>query len=124
MAVKQAEDSSDIIVRLVELSGQPQAQVQLTFAVPILAAQEVNGQEQPLGDAKFQDSTLIADFTPYQLRTYAVTLGQPAVKLAAQTSQPVALPYNASVASHDEQVATEGFDPDRRCLAAEMLPAG
>lgn len=123
MAVKQAEDSAEVIVRLVELSGTPQPQVRMEFAAPILAAREVNGQEQTIGEAQYDGKALLLGFTPYQLRTFAVTLAPAPVQVAETTSQPVLLPYNASVASRDGQVATDGFDGDRRCLAAEMLPS-
>jgi alpha-mannosidase len=123
MAVKRAEDSDEVIVRLVSLTDKPLPDVTLVFAAPILAAREVNGQEQTIGEAKFEHHALPLEFTPYQLRTFAVKLGEPAVMLGSSTSQPVTLPYNASIASRDDQVATDGFDGDRRCLAAEMLPA-
>ncbi len=40
-----------MIVRLVELDGKPQPNVRISFAAPITAAREVNGQEQPVGAA-------------------------------------------------------------------------
>ena len=51
LAVKKAEDGDEIIVRLVELDGKPQKDVRITFASPITAAREVNGQEEPVGPA-------------------------------------------------------------------------
>lgn len=48
-AVKKAEDSDEIIVRLKELAGKPAANLALRFPVAITAAREVNGQEQPIG---------------------------------------------------------------------------
>ena len=46
LAIKKAEESDDIIVRLVELDGRHQQNVRLAFAAPIGSAREVNGQEQ------------------------------------------------------------------------------
>src|SRR6185369_4203473 len=48
LAVKKAELSDEIIVRLVELDGKPQPGVKVRFAAPIIQAREVNGQEQPV----------------------------------------------------------------------------
>ncbi|MBC8103795.1 MAG: alpha-mannosidase, partial [Cytophagales bacterium] len=47
-ALKLAEESSEVIVRLFELDGKPAKNVRLTFAAPITALREVNGQEKPL----------------------------------------------------------------------------
>ncbi|HEV2205715.1 MAG TPA: glycoside hydrolase family 38 C-terminal domain-containing protein, partial [Candidatus Acidoferrales bacterium] len=51
LALKKAEYNDDLIVRLVELSGEPQHDVRIAFAVPVVSAREVNAQEQPLGAA-------------------------------------------------------------------------
>ena len=68
LALKKAEHSDEVIVRLVELDGKPQQGVLLSFAGPIAAAREVNGQEQPVGEATVVEGALLADFTPYQPR--------------------------------------------------------
>jgi alpha-mannosidase len=47
LALKKAEDSDEIIVRVVELNGQPATNVSLSFAGRVVAAREVNGQEMP-----------------------------------------------------------------------------
>ena len=57
MALKKAERSDEWIVRLVELDGKPQSDVKVSFAAPIASAREVNGQEQPLGDATVSDGS-------------------------------------------------------------------
>src|SRR5207244_9300004 len=51
LALKKAEESEEVIVRLVELNGQSQTNVRLSFAAPIISAREVNGQELPIGKA-------------------------------------------------------------------------
>jgi alpha-mannosidase len=51
LALKKAELSDEMIVRMVELDGRPQPDVDVTFNAPITAAREVNGQEQPVGAA-------------------------------------------------------------------------
>jgi alpha-mannosidase len=122
LAVKKAEDSDEIVLRLVELDGQPQQDVRVEFAAPLAAAREVNGQEQALGAAPFSGKTLALSFAPYEIHTLALKLGAPETKLSRIVSQPVELPYDTSVASRNGEVATQGFDPDGRCLAAEMLP--
>ena len=47
LALKKAEDSDEIILRMVELDGKPAQDVRVSFAGPVAAAREVNAQEQP-----------------------------------------------------------------------------
>jgi len=122
LALKKAEESDEVIVRMVELDGKPAPNVRLAFAAPVAAAREVNGQEMPVGPATVEKGELIADFGPYQLRTFAVKLGAAPAKVAAPKSQPAALPYDRAVASADGAKSAPGFDVEGRALPAEMLP--
>ena len=122
LAVKKAEESDEVIVRLVELEGQPQQNVRLAFAAPIISAREVNGQEQPLGSATVTEGELVTNFGPYQPRTFALKLSPPRSKLTTPQSQFVALPYDLSVASTHATKSSGGFDSAGRSLPAEMLP--
>ncbi len=122
LALKKAEESDEIIIRLVELDGKANAGVEIGFAAPVAAAREVNGQEQPVGPAVIANGKLRADFTAYQPRTFAVKLGAPAAKLAAVKSEPVALNYTRSVSSLHGQEAMIGFDDVGNALPGEMLP--
>src|ERR1051325_5493258 len=74
LALKRAEESDEVIVRLVELDGKPAENVSIRLAAPILSAREVNGQEQPLGSASVTGGGLVTSFGPYQLRTFALRL--------------------------------------------------
>lgn len=53
MALKKAEASDEVILRMVEVDGKPANNVKVTFAGPITAAREVNGQEMPVGWRRF-----------------------------------------------------------------------
>ncbi len=122
MALKKAEHGDEVIVRLVELDGKPASDVRLSFAAPLAAAREVDGQEMPRGKASIRDGALVASFTPHQIRTFALRLGEPAVKAAPFSWQLVLLPYDRSVATPDGGRPSPGFDTDGRALPAEMLP--
>src|SRR6185436_6455065 len=52
LALKKAENSDELIVRMVELDGRGVPDVRLEFPAPVIAAREVNAQELPLVDAK------------------------------------------------------------------------
>ena len=123
MAVKKAELSDEVIVRLVELDGKPQPDVKISFAAPIISAREVNGQEQPVGSANVSEGALVASFGAYQPRTFALRLAAPTASGAGVQSAPVPLPYNLATATNDGDRAKAGFDGKGNTLPAEMLPA-
>ncbi len=123
LALKKAEQSDEIIVRLVELDGQPQRDVRISFGAPVAAAREVNGQEQPVGTASVNEGALVTSFSAYQPRTFAVRLATAPSKAEGVHSVPVALHYDLATASNDGTRASGGFDREGNSLPAEMLPS-
>lgn len=123
MAVKKAEQGGEVVIRLVEETGKPQKDVRVTFPVAVASAREINGAEEEVGSANVAKGALVIDFAPYQPRTFAVKLGPAPAKLPAQQSQPVKLPYDASVATSDHRPSAGGFDAEGKSLPAEMLPS-
>jgi alpha-mannosidase len=122
LALKKAEQSDEVIVRLVELDGRPQANVRVSFAAPITAAREVNGQEQPVGNATVDNGALVTSFSAYQPRTFAIKLAASTTRVAGVRSAPVALHYDLATATNDGAPSTVGFDGKGNGLPAEMLP--
>ena len=130
MALKKAELSDELIVRLVEMDGRPAPAFHLTFPASITTAREVNGQEQPVGPATITGGDLVTSLTPYQLRTFALKLATPRAKLRAPQSQSLVLDYDLSVASRWGRPADGSFDwslnsqgsPQGKALPAELLP--
>jgi alpha-mannosidase len=123
LALKKAEESDEVIIRMVELDGNPEPDVTVSFAGPVVAAREVNAQEQPVGSATISNGALATSFTAYQPRTFAVRLGASATKLVAIQSQPVALQYDLAVATNDDtKTPNGGFDGQGNAMPAEMLP--
>lgn len=124
LALKRAEETDEVIVRLVELDGKPAHNVRLRFAAPVMSAREVNGQEQPIGKATVTKGELVTDFGAYQPRTFAVQLAMSRTRgVAAPQSRAVTLPFDLSASSQHETKSTGGFDAAGRNLPAEMLPA-
>jgi alpha-mannosidase len=123
LALKKAEEGQEVIVRIVELDGKHASDVRLAFASPLAAAREVNGVEAPVGSATVSQGALVTTLTPFQVRTFALTLGAAPAQVAPVASRPVPLPYNQSVTSHDRSVGEGRFDSAGRSLPAEMLPA-
>ena len=122
LALKKAEQGDEFIVRLVELDGKGVPGVRLSFPAPVVAAREVNGVEDPAGEARIEKGQLVADFTPFQVRSFALRLAPPSATAAQPAFRPVALPYDRGVASRDHSISGGAFDSGGRSLAAEMLP--
>jgi alpha-mannosidase len=130
LALKRAEHTDELIIRLVEVDGKEAPNVHLTFAAPVIAAREVDGQEQPVGPVTITAGEVVTSFTPFQLHTFALRLAPPARKSPAPQSQQVALNYDSSVATHEGRPTEGCFDcslerptaPQGKALPAEMLP--
>ena len=122
MAVKKAEKSDEIVLRMVELDGKPQRDVRVSFHGGIRSAREVNGQEQPAGPADVKGGVLETSFTAYQPRTFALTLEPARAHVAPVQSQPVKLSYDIAASSNDGSKVEGGFDGKGNALPAEMLP--
>ena len=130
LALKKAEDSDEVIVRLVEIDGKPASNVRVSFGGSVTSVREVDGQERPVGVATVAKGRLLTSFTPNQIHSFAVKLAPPSFKPATIQSQAVALNYDLSVASRDGRPGDGSFDafPNNqnasqgKALPAEMLP--
>lgn len=122
MALKKAENEDAAIVRLVEIDGEQQPNVRIHFAMPVESAQEVNGQEEPLGPVEVDGGALNTSFKPHQIRTFELRM-KTKPHAAPSPSQPLSLQYDAHVTSRDGQQESDGFDGKGNALPAEMLPA-
>lgn len=121
-AVKKSEDSDQLVVRLRETRGQAIPAVRVRAAYPILAATEVNGAEEPIGDAVIEDGALITSLGAYRPRAFALTLASTAApQMQKPVCQPVALDYNLDGISTDNNQVDGDFE-NGRTLAGELLP--
>jgi alpha-mannosidase len=122
LALKKAEQGDEIVVRLVEMSGRPAAKVKVTFAAPLAAAREVNGVEDAAGPARLEGGALVADFKPFEVRSFAVKMGPAPVRAAAPSYEAVPFEYDVYATTRDGDVPVGGFDGEGRSFPAEMLP--
>ena len=122
VALKKAEDEDAFIVRLLETSGKPARGVRVSLAAEISKATEVNGQEEPVGSAPVDGTSLVCDLAPYQLRAFALSLKAPDRKLTPPASHPILLSYNVDVISAKGQKGDGQFGSSGATLPAEMLP--
>src|SRR4030095_16448553 len=130
LALKKAELSDELIIRLVETDGMAADKVRISFASPLTAAREVNAQEQALGNVTISGGDLVTSFRPFQLHTFALKLAPSRTRSAAIQSQLVPLDYDLSVAARVGRPGDGSFDwaPNNqnasqgRSLPAELLP--
>jgi alpha-mannosidase len=117
-AIKLAEDSDQVVVRLQELNGEPETSVKLKTS-GLTGAAEVNGLEKFLNPLGTTFGLRLA-FTPYQMRSLALTLKAPA-RLLLPVSTPVALPYNLNAFGFRGASQSGDFDGTGSTIPAEMI---
>ncbi|RPJ75238.1 MAG: alpha-mannosidase, partial [Acidobacteria bacterium] len=123
-ALKKAEDSDDIVVRVQELYGQPVERLQIGLPAGIAAARELNAAEEPVGPATVSGGRLVTSLRPYQPRTFALTPGTSSSRVPGASSAAVDLPYDLDGFSPDSAPGDGDFDGRGVTLPAELLPAG
>ncbi len=121
-ALKMAEESDRIIVRLQELDGKLAQGVAVSFAAPIIDAMEVDGQEREIGAAKVANGALTVDMEPFIMRTFAVKIGASRSTAPQPKSVPLDLPLNFAAATKDGEKNDSGFDGSGLSYSADMLP--
>ena len=120
-AVKKAEESNKLIVRVYEWAGQQHDKVTLTFPTRVLSAREVNGLEEPVGSATTSNKTLTFSISKYQPKTFAVTLAAAKTPTDEQTDVAVSLPYNVDMMSYDSK-KNDALRSAPYAYPAELVP--
>ncbi len=73
-AMKKAENSDEIIIRIGE--GEKKAQKDVTFSLncEILSAREIYASEEHIADVPLTDGKLVFDLEPYEIKSFALTV--------------------------------------------------
>jgi alpha-mannosidase len=121
-ALKLAEHSDRVIVRVQELFGREVKDAEITVAGGIAEAEELDGQERSIRPASLRSGKLSFSLTPYSPRTFSIALGPPPTVLAAPRSRALDLTFDVDVVSHDQRFSDGAFDAHGRTIPAEMLP--
>lgn len=120
-AVKKAEETNELIVRVYEWAGQQHDQVTLTFPTRVLSAREVNGLEEQVGSVTTSDNTLSFSISKYQPKTFAVTLASAMTPTDEQTDVPVSLAYNVDMMSYESK-KNDALKSAPYAYPAELVP--
>lgn len=121
-ALKKAEDSDEVVIRLQELAGKPAKGVAIAFAQGITSARELNGAEEPIGPLSLTGRNLVVNLKPYQPRTLAVKLAKASHTITAPQSRPVDLVYDADVISYDGDMPDGQFGDGGFSISGDLLP--
>ena len=119
-ALKKAEDSDEIVVRLQEQFGLP-VTTTLTLAGTVESVREINAAEEPIGPLSPANGSVVLDFKPYQPRTIAVVL-RPRTDKPSRAAAPMTLPFNLDGVSTDGQFADGDFDGKGHTISGDLLP--
>lgn len=132
-ALKHAEDSDELVVRLQERYGRTR-RVTLRMPSGIVAAREINAAEEDVAPIDLSENngggrgnqgprpTLSLDFKAYQPRTIALKLAPRAERAVERASAPVELPFDLDGVSTDKDRADGDFDGKKHTISAELLP--
>ncbi|MBX3381537.1 MAG: hypothetical protein KF805_15685, partial [Phycisphaeraceae bacterium] len=122
VAMKKAEDSDSVIVRLRETAGK-QSSANVRIGNGIGSALRVDGQERETASATVEDGGVKAVLTPFSLKAFAVKLTPPAAgQIARPTAKPFALTFDSQVATRNENRGAAAIDGEKRSMAKEQMP--
>lgn len=96
-AIKKAEDSDEIIVRLNEGANKPSEGFSLTLGEGIESAKEIYASEEYKCDAVVSDGKLVTDFKPYEIKSFALKLRPSSVTGNKAVFTPAAIEYDKNI---------------------------
>ena len=73
-AVKKAENSDEIIIRIGESEKKAQKDVTFSLNTEILSAREIFASEEHISDVKLTDGKLVFGLKPYEVKSFALTV--------------------------------------------------
>jgi alpha-mannosidase len=121
-AIKKAEDSDELVVRLREIPGTGAKGVKVSMAKPIAAAREVDGQERQIGKGEVEGGALVTDVHGFGLRAFAIKPGESSTKVAKLSGTAIPLPFDVDVVSSNKNRKDGDFDGKGNSIPAEQLP--
>ncbi len=124
-AVKKAQDSDEIILRVAECSGIDQSGVEVEFSKAISEAYEIRGDETVIGKTEVTEGRLQLNIKHNEIRSFAVTFNN---KNSVSCGDAVALNYNATGITDDanrhKSTLAKGISIPREILPEKLLFAG
>lgn len=88
-AMKKAENSDEIIVRIGESEKKTQKNVTLSLNCDIISAREIYASEEHISDVKLNKGKLVFDLKPYEIKSFAIKVRAADVQNSTYTSIPL-----------------------------------
>lgn len=125
-AVKKAQDSDEIILRVAECSGIDQNDVEIAFANNISSAKLVRGDEVEISPYNLSDGKLKFDIGHNEIKSFALSFKS--TETSFIHSQPIKLEYNSIGITSDTDTHTStlngGYSVPREMLPDSVLYSG
>jgi len=122
-AMKKAEDTGEVVIRLREHTGSPVSGVHISSGLgTITKARQVDGQERPLGDLTVDNGAIRTNLGGFGLQAIALTIDDVSATVAKPESQSIALPYDTDAISTNADRAA-GTMSNGHSYPAEQLPS-
>lgn len=100
-AIKKAQESDKIVLRVAECSGNDIKNVEVQFNSPIISASEIWGDETEKNDIAVTDGKLIFDISHNEIKSFVLTFRKKAYNTDEQKLIP--LDYNATGITSDSE---------------------
>ena len=120
-AIKKAEDSDEIIIRVNEGSCKAAEGVEIFLGKGITSAYECNAYEEKIADASVVDGKLVFDVEPFEVKTFAVKLADAAISEPSQQAI-VELPYNKKITTFNSKRDEAVIPQINLSVPAEIFP--
>ncbi|MBQ3006333.1 MAG: alpha-mannosidase [Clostridia bacterium] len=121
-AIKKAENTDEIVVRINEGSNKAHKNVKLSLGNGIVSAREIYASEEHIGDADVKDGSLVFDIKPYEVKSYALTLAPFESKEKSVSCSSVELPLNAKAFSSNQSRSGKGIHGKKYTIPSELVP--
>ena len=120
--LKKAEDGDGFIIRVYEMSGDPEKTGYMTFGPEVESAETVNGIEEYIGKADFNGHTVSISTTAFAPKTFRVRFKDSRGMAQPDKYEYIALPYNKIAITSDAFPSIGKMDSSWRSYAAEIIP--
>ena len=119
-AVKMAEDSEEIVVRINESAGE-ETRASFSLGPGIVSAREINGYEEDIGPAVCENGRVHFSLSPFEPKSFALRLrpAPPDAKKSVYSSLP--LPARTPFTTRNEERGRLGFGEERVSYPRELL---
>ncbi len=121
-AIKKAEDSDEIIIRVNEGACKAAEGVELSLGKGIVSAYECNAYEEKTGEADVVDGKLFFNVEPFEIKTFAVKLADACVSEPSHQAY-VELPYNKKITTFNSKRDEAVIPQINVSVPAEIFPA-